>query len=451
LFVNHDKPEKSFLDLDLSTTTGDHPYIKASARFFSVAVRGGGGAVIVRRLDQPGKISSSEPKLAGHKAAVTDTEWNPFNDNVLYTASDDATVKIWQIPEGGLTENLTEAAGSLDGHIKTVTLLRAHPVASNVLASAGKKPCVKIWDVEKCDDKLTLEDFGGFVQDLNWNYNGSLLATTSKDKLTRVWDPRSSKVVASHKCHDGAKASKVLFLGRKEQLVTVGFTRQSKREFKGWDPRKLDTPLFHKELDQSAGVLLPFYDESNNILYLGGKGDGNMRFFEFVNESPFVYTLGEDRTTTSAKGLCMVPKRTVDVNHSELMRFLKLTPNTVTGFSVMLPRKAEGYDPSIYPDIPAAVPAQSAEKWFAGTDVDPKLQSMDPSQNPDAPVAAALTLDPVVKAQAPAPAAAAAGSGGAGSSSAEDLQKQLDEALKKLAALEIENKELKEQVAELKK
>ena len=37
LFVNHDKPEKSFLDFDLSTTTGDHPYIKASARFLCVS------------------------------------------------------------------------------------------------------------------------------------------------------------------------------------------------------------------------------------------------------------------------------------------------------------------------------------------------------------------------------------------------------------------------------
>lgn len=397
----------------------------------------------LRKLNPSRPLALCAPPFLA--AAVTDTEWNPFNDHVLYTASDDATIKVWQIPEEGVTEGMTEAAGSLDGHIKTVTLLRAHPTASNVLASAGKKPCVKIWDVEKCEDKITLDDFGGFVQDMNWNYNGSLLATTSKDKMTKVWDPRAGKAISSNKCHDGAKASKVLFLGRKETLLTVGFTRQSKREFKGWDPRKLDTPLFHKELDQSAGVLLPFYDESNNILYLGGKGDGNMRFFEFVNESPFVYTLGEDRTTTSAKGLCAMPKRTVDVAGSELMRFMKLTPKSVTGYSVVLPRKASGYDDTIFPDIPAPIAAVSAEKWFAGTDAEPKMQSMDPSKNPDAPVAAAVTLTPVVKAPAPAPAAAAAG--GASSASADELQKLLDEATAKIAELTLENSTLKEKLA----
>ena len=32
--------------------------------------------------------------------------------------------------------------------------------------------------------------------------------------------------------HEGSKAFKILFLGERNEIVTVGFTRQSKREFK---------------------------------------------------------------------------------------------------------------------------------------------------------------------------------------------------------------------------
>ena len=67
LFVEHDKPEHHYLDLELSSTTGDHNYIKANEKFWSVAIRGGGGPVLVRRHDQHGKITSDAGTLNGHK------------------------------------------------------------------------------------------------------------------------------------------------------------------------------------------------------------------------------------------------------------------------------------------------------------------------------------------------------------------------------------------------
>lgn len=61
------------------------------------------------------------------------------------------------------------------------------------------------------------------------------------------------------------------FLGERNQVLTSGFTKQSKREMKGWDLRNLSEPFFHTELDQSAGVLMPFYDDDTRLLYLAGK------------------------------------------------------------------------------------------------------------------------------------------------------------------------------------
>lgn len=62
------KSEYHFTDLDLATATGDHNYISANEKFFAVAVRGGGGPVLVRSWEQYGKVPRGAPTLCGHSS-----------------------------------------------------------------------------------------------------------------------------------------------------------------------------------------------------------------------------------------------------------------------------------------------------------------------------------------------------------------------------------------------
>lgn len=36
------------------------------------------------------------------------------------------------------------------------------------------------------------------------------------------------------------------------------------------------------------GVILPFYDEESSLLYLAGKGDGNIRYYEVISNKDTV-------------------------------------------------------------------------------------------------------------------------------------------------------------------
>ena len=83
--------------------------------------------------------------VTGHKGAVLDLAWCPHNDNVIASASDDCTIKLWQIPDEGLTSNLDVPVADLSGHLKRVTLLVWHPTAMNVLASASKWSEETVW------------------------------------------------------------------------------------------------------------------------------------------------------------------------------------------------------------------------------------------------------------------------------------------------------------------
>ena len=115
-----------------------------------------------------------------------------------------------------MTKNITEPLVDMRGHGRKVTLLRFNPTANNVLASCSGDMTVKIWDVEKVRKRCgvfllpgisetlfltavllslwsgpqgeALNTFTGnqeLTQDIVWNYNGDVLATSCKDKQTR--------------------------------------------------------------------------------------------------------------------------------------------------------------------------------------------------------------------------------------------------------------------------
>ena len=87
------------------------------------------------------------PVYKGHTGALQDLDFSPFHDNMLATASADATLRLWAMPEGSLTERTDQAAAVLKGHSKKVMLMQWHPSAEFTIASAGQAGGVRIWDV----------------------------------------------------------------------------------------------------------------------------------------------------------------------------------------------------------------------------------------------------------------------------------------------------------------
>ena len=68
---------------------------------------------------------------------MLDLQWNPFNDNVIASCAEDCTVRVWEIPDGGLTQDLNDAVVVLQGHQRRVGIVEWHPTVDNLLFSAG--------------------------------------------------------------------------------------------------------------------------------------------------------------------------------------------------------------------------------------------------------------------------------------------------------------------------
>ena len=273
VFVAPPKHEESFDGLRLATAQGEQQYIKGNTKFFAVALSGGGGPVGIFDLKKAGRVEASVPVIAGHSAAVMDFEFNPFHEHIIATGSEDTTIKVWGIPEGGLTETITEPLVDMHAHGKKVTLLRAHPTASNVLASMSADQTVKVWDIEAGKEMFNNIAHGNILHDITWDYTGKNYATSCKDKNVRIFDARQeTEAVIISSAHAGAKSVKLTFTGSRGKLITLGFTRQSEREIKVWDPRSVAQPLKLEKIDQASGVLIPFYDEVRFLSSNSNKG-----------------------------------------------------------------------------------------------------------------------------------------------------------------------------------
>ncbi|KAF6298880.1 hypothetical protein mRhiFer1_008929 [Rhinolophus ferrumequinum] len=372
------KADQAYEDIRVSKVTWDSSFCAVNPKFLAIIVEaGGGGAFIVLPLAKTGRVDKNYPLVTGHTAPVLDIDWCPHNDNVIASASDDTTIMVWQIPDYTPMRNITEPIITLEGHSKRVGILSWHPTARNVLLSAGGDNVIIIWNVGTGEVLLSLDDMHpDVIHSVCWNNNGSLLATTCKDKTLRVVDPRKGQVVAERaRPHEGARPLRAVFTAD-GKLLSTGFSRMSERQLALWDPNNFEEPVALQEMDTSNGVLLPFYDPDSSIIYLCGKGDSSIRYFEITDEAPFVHYLNTFSSKEPQRGMGFMPKRGLDVSKCEIARLYKLHERKCEPIIMTVPRKSDLFQDDLYPDTPGPEPALEADEWLSGQDAEPVLISL---------------------------------------------------------------------------
>uniref|UniRef100_A0A3Q2DF14 Coronin n=1 Tax=Cyprinodon variegatus TaxID=28743 RepID=A0A3Q2DF14_CYPVA len=331
--------EHCFDGIPITKNVHDNHFCAVNSKFLGVVTESaGGGSFIVIPLSQAGRLDSHYPKVCGHQGNVLDIKWNPFFENIIASCSEDTSVRVWEIPEGGLRRNMTEAVLELYGHSRRVGLIEWHPTTSGILFSAGYDYKILIWNLETGEPVKMIDCHTDVILSMSFNTDGSLLATSCKDKKLRVIEPRSGRVLQED----------------------------------------LSMPIVEEDIDGLSGMLFPFYDADTHMLYLAGKGDGNIRYFEITTEKPYIQYLMEFRSPAPQKGLGVMPKHGLDVAACEVFRFYKLVTlkGMIEPISMIVPRRSDTYQEDIYPMTAGTEPALSASEWLSGIDRDPVLMSL---------------------------------------------------------------------------
>ncbi|XP_052403341.1 coronin-2B isoform X2 [Carassius gibelio] len=382
--------ENCYDGVPITQSVHDNHLCAVNPRFIAVITEcAGGGAFLVLSINHTGKVNPHHPKVSGHRGNVLDIKWNPFNDFRIASCSEDTTVKVWDIPDIEALRIITVPWKELQGHSRRVSLIEWHPTANNIIFSAGYDYQVLVWKLDVPEQVIKnpvrcISVHSDVVLSMSFNTDGSRLATSCKDKKIRVIDPRSGVLLqeSDSKTH---KASKVLFLGNLHMLLSTGNSLYNHRQIALWDLKDLSQSSYSEDLDGSSGVLFPFYDPDTHMLYIAGKGDGNIRYYEISSEKPYVHYLTEYRSPVPQKGIGVMPKRGLDVCSCEIFRFYKLVTakSLIEPVSMIVPRRSDSYQEDIYPLTAANRAALTADEWISGRDKGPEMVSLRPGSELD--------------------------------------------------------------------
>ncbi|KAF1731518.1 Coronin-like protein crn1 [Beauveria bassiana] len=342
IFGKPTRKDSCYDNIHISRNAWDTNLIKANPEYLSVNWdSSGGGAFAVIPLNERGKLPDQIPLFRGHTAAVLDTDWHPFNDRFIASASEDGKVFLWEVPEDFTlytdAEEIPNVApvSKLAGHSRKVGQVLFNPSAENILASASGDYTIKIWDVTTGQSPLALSH-GDIVQSLTWNAAGSLLATTSRDKKIRVWDVRQEKPVHEAPGHAGAKNSRAVWMGEHNRFATTGFSKMSERQIALWEPGNPEPIGGFSMVDSISG---------------------NDKF-EFLSEY---------KSPDPQRGIAFVPRRGINVHDNEVMRAYKTVNDSyIEPISFTVPRRAETFQADIFPPATGTKPACSAKEWLDG-------------------------------------------------------------------------------------
>ncbi|KAI9207856.1 uncharacterized protein BJ171DRAFT_491716 [Polychytrium aggregatum] len=372
-------------------------FLEVSDKLIAFPITGPGGRIAVIRADQPKRFDPKIPAVLSG-SDVTSFKFDPFDGHKLVAGSDDGKIRIWQIPEKGLSDDSLEPTQVLSAHGNRVLALLFHPIVKDVLLSASIEqdgPKIKIWNMQtlQATTQIPLPDLPlGVV----FSLEGDRIVAACRDKIIRIYDALTGALIKEGPSHDGTKGCRLAWLAGNTRFVTVGYGRTSTREVRIYDVDRLSGPIYTLELDISPSLLIPHFDEDTSLLYLVGRGESFIQICEVSKDQDSVQVIARFDGSAVQQGLGFLSKRQCNVAEIEIAVGWRLTSSGVESISFTVPRlKKEYFQDDIFtPTRVTWEPLLTALEWIGGQKKEAKYLDLRP--NHMTPISQAVAVQPSV-------------------------------------------------------
>ncbi|KAL7750998.1 SEA (Seh1-associated) complex subunit [Sorochytrium milnesiophthora] len=143
------------------------------------------GAIVTWDLQKSG--TKLERLISEHGRAVNRIAFHPTEPAVLLSASQDGTMKLWDLRTNGA------AKATFEGKCESARDVQFSPVAQYEFVAAFENGAVQRWDTrapQMFEKKIAVHN--GLVLSVDYHSNGRLLATGGRDKFIQVLDLKSA-------------------------------------------------------------------------------------------------------------------------------------------------------------------------------------------------------------------------------------------------------------------
>ncbi|KAK6173712.1 hypothetical protein SNE40_017118 [Patella caerulea] len=364
------------------TVPGESDMFHANNVRCVVPIEGAGGLLAVIELANTGRLPDTGVAYLQHGSKVTDYVWDPFDDSRLVVCCDDAKIRVWRIPEGGLTETLMEPEFYLRGHTEKIYFARFHPMAKDLLVTSAYDMRVKFWDLSDRTEIMEITEHPDQVFCCAWSPDGKQLATVCKDGKTRIFEPRNSlNSIQVGLGPVGSRGARCGWALDGKYFYTSGFNRAGSREISLFDVEDLSTSLNHISLDTTPSILVPHYDEDSSTLFLTGRGDGQVYALEIAEERPNLFELSTTKLGGLHQAFSFQTKNKCVIKDVEFARAWRLTKTTIEPVTFTIPRvKKEYFQDDLFPDTKVTwEPVLTCSEWISGQDGVQRTMSLQPT------------------------------------------------------------------------
>jgi histone-binding protein RBBP4 len=142
-------------------------------------------------------------ELKGHTSEGYGLSWDPRQAGHLATASEDHSVRLWDITQGSKSNKVVKEYRHYTHHSAIVNDVQYHPILPNLLGSVSDDLTMQLLDLRQPDTTRAAAVSGegqhrGAVNALAFNLAvETVVATASEDKTIAIWDLRN----LNHKLH----------------------------------------------------------------------------------------------------------------------------------------------------------------------------------------------------------------------------------------------------------